>query len=188
MRLPTLASVIAMSLAAPVNAGNGDYTLTIYSSAQPGQINVGALSGYGAAGLPGYALVRDQRRMAVPQGRGEVRFTDVAKLIDPTTVSFASLTDPAGTRVLEQNFQFDLVSAAKLMDRYIGQRIAVERADGDAVKLVEGTLLGTQGALLLQLDSGEVSSLTRYDNVRFPSLPGGLITRPTLVWLTDSAR
>jgi len=81
----------------------------------------------GGPRLNGYALVRDQRRMAVPQGRGEVRFTDVAKLIDPTTVSFSSITDPAGSRVLEQNFQFDLVSAAKLMDRYIGQRIAVER-------------------------------------------------------------
>ncbi len=138
--------------------------------------------------MPGYALVRDQRKMAVPQGRGEVRFTDVARLIDPTTVSFTSLSDPAGTRGLEQNFQFDLVSAEKLMDRYIGQRISVERTDGTEVKRVDGVLLGTQGALLLQLFSGEVISMTRYDDVRFPSLPGGLITRPTLVWLTDSAR
>lgn len=188
MRTLALAAAITMTLANPASAGDGDYTLTIYSSAQPGQINVNALSGYGAAGLPGYALVRDRRKMAVPQGRGEVRFTDVAKLIDPTTVSFASITDPAGTRVLEQNFQFDLVSAAKLMDRYIGQPVVVERSDGTEVNSFEGVLLGTQGALLLQRHDGEVLSLTRYDNVRFPSLPGGLITRPTLVWLTDSAR
>lgn len=187
-RIASLTAGIAMSLASAANAADADYALTVYSSAQPGQINVSALSGYGAAGLPGYALVRDQRKMAVPQGRGEVRFTDVAKLIDPTTVSFASLTDPSGTRVLEQNFQFDLVSAEKLMDRYIGQRISVERTDGTEVKRVDGVLLGTQGALLLQLFSGEVFSMTRYDDVRFPSLPGGLITRPTLVWLTDSAR
>ena len=184
----TLAATIAMTLSAVLPAAEADYALTVYSSAQPGQINVGALSGYGAMGLPGYALVRDQRKMTVPKGRGEVRFTDVAKLIDPTTVSFASVTDPDGTRVLEQNFQFDLVSAEKLMDRYIGQRISVERADGSQIQRIAGTLLGTQGALLLQLDSGEVSSLSRYDNVSFPSLPGGLITRPTLVWLTDSAR
>jgi hypothetical protein len=187
-RITSLAAAIAMTISAAVPAADADYALTIYSSAQPGQINVNALSGYGATGLPGYALVRDKRQMAVPKGRGEVRFTDVAKLIDPTTVSFASLTDPAGTRVLEQNFQFDLVSAEKLMDRYIGQRISVDRADGSDVKRVDGVLLGTEGALLLQLDSGEVSSMSRYDNVRFPSLPGGLITRPTLVWLTDSAR
>jgi hypothetical protein len=189
-RFTLLATAIAMTLSAtPALADDAaDYALTIYSSAQPGQINVNALANYGAQGLPGYALVRDRRKMSVPKGRGEVRFTDVAKLIDPTTVSFASLSDPNGTRVLEQNFQFDLVSAEKLMDRYIGQRISVERADANQIQRVEGTLLGTQGAILLQLDSGEVSSMMRYDNVRFPSLPGGLITRPTLVWMTDSAR
>lgn len=187
LRHTLLAATIAMTISAAA-AAEPDYALTIYSSAQPGQINVSAIANYGASGLPGYALVRDQRKMTVPKGRGEVRFTDVAKLIDPTTVSFASLSDPEGTRVLEQNFQFDLVSAEKLMDRYIGQRISVERADGDQIQRVDGTLLGTQGAVLLQLESGEVSSLMRYDNVRFPSLPGGLITRPTLVWLTESAR
>lgn len=184
--LTLLAVAIAMSVPDAVTAA--DYSLTIYSSAQPGQIDVNALSGYGATNLPGYALVRDQRQMAMPEGRGEVRFTDVAKLIDPTTVSFASIADPTGTRVLEQNFQFDLVSAEKLMDRYIGERVSVERADGASIQHFEGRLLGTQGALLLQQDNGEVSALRRYDNVRFPSLPGGLITRPTLVWLVESAR
>ena len=188
LRSALLVTAIAMSLNAASAANEADYALTIYSSAQPGQINVNALANYGAQGLPGYALVRDRRTMAIPKGRGEVRFTDVAKLIDPTTVSFISLSDPDGTRVLEQNFQFDLVSAEKLMDRYIGQRIVVERTVGNQSELVAGTLLGTQGALLMQLDSGEVSSLQSYDSVRFPSLPGGLITRPTLVWLTDSAR
>lgn len=182
---------LALSLSLAMTAATAaqpDYSLTIYSSAQPGQMDVNALANYGAGGMPGYALVRDQRAMSIPSPRGEVRFTDVAKLIDPTTVSFASLSDPNGTRVLEQNYQYDLVSADKLMDRYIGQRVTVERADGTQVQRIEGTLLGTQGALLLQLDNGEVSTLTRYDNVRFPSLPGGLITRPTLVWLVDSAK
>lgn len=182
--LRPLAAAIAMTTA--VQAAEPDYALTVYSSAQPGQIDVSQLSNYGAPALPGYALVRDKRRMQVPKGRGEVRFTDVAKLIDPTTVSFASLSDPQGTRVLEQNFQFDLVSAAKLMDRYIGERISVERVDGDTLQKFEGRLLGTEGAVLMQTDSGEVISLNRYDSVRFPSLPGGLITRPTLVWLTES--
>ncbi len=75
----TLSVALAMSLPAATIAADADYALTIYSSAQPGQINVNALSSYGANGLPGYALVRDQRQMAVPKGRGEVRFTDVAK-------------------------------------------------------------------------------------------------------------
>ncbi len=182
--LSALTTALAMTTA---NAADPDYALTVYSSARPGQIDVSQLANFGPIGLPGYALVRDKRAMQIPKGRGEVRFTDVAKLIDATTVSFASLSDPDGTRVLEQNFQFDLVSAEKLMDRYIGQRILVERVDGDTVQKFEGILLGTQGAVLMQTDSGEVISLNRYDSVRFPSLPGGLITRPTLVWLTESA-
>jgi hypothetical protein len=184
---PLTTALIASLAMTQAHAADPDYSLTIYSSAVPGQIDVAALASYNTHSLPGYGLVRDRRRIALPKGRGEVRFQDVAKLIDPTTVSFSSVDDPAGTRVVEQNYQFDLVSAAKLMDRYIGQKITVERADGNELKRFEGTLLGTQGALLLQLPSGEVSSLSRYDNVLFPSLPGGLITRPTLVWLVDSA-
>src|SRR5438105_595610 len=95
---------LAVSTAAAA-AETPDFSLTIYSSANPGQISVESLAGYGQS-LPGYALVRDGRRMNLDKGSGELRFTDVAKRIDPTTVSFASLTDPTGTRVVEQNYQF----------------------------------------------------------------------------------
>ena len=54
-----------------------------------------------------------------PHLGSDVRFSDVAKRIDPTTVSFSSVTDPGGTRVLEQNYEFDLVSQEKLLERYL---------------------------------------------------------------------
>jgi len=68
---------------------------------------------------------------------------DVPALIDPTTVSFASLTDPSGTRVVEQSFEFDLTSTQKLLSRYLDREITVEqaRARGGAFT---GTLVGTQ--------------------------------------------
>src|SRR5690606_16596619 len=158
----------------------------IYSSAQPGQISTERLANYGAT-LPGYALVRDGRKMALTAGNGVLRFTDVAKRIDPTTVAFESLTDPAGTRVVEQNYQYDLVSSEKLLERYIGEKIAVEQQKGNAVERISGTLLSAQGgSLILQRDNGEVLSLSNYGNVSFPSLPGGLITKPTLVWLVNA--
>ena len=69
------------------------------------------------------ALERDSR---LARGRGTLQFTDVAALIDPTTVQFRSLTDPDGTKVLEQNFQFDLVSTEKLLPRYIDRQVTVE--------------------------------------------------------------
>ena len=84
-----------------------------------------------AMSVPGYALVRDDREMQIKQGRSQLSFTDVAALIDPTTVTFASLTDPA-TRVLEQNFQFDLVSTQKLLLKFIDARSPSTRTSATA--------------------------------------------------------
>jgi len=182
--------ILAASIAAAVSAtagaaGTGDYSLTVYSAAQPGQLSTATLANYGA-NLPGYALVRDARRMTLVQGVGDLRFSDVAKRIDPTTVAFESLSDPAGTRVIEQNYQYDLVDNAKLLDRYIGQAISVGQLRGDKVEQVTGKLLSANGGIILQRDSGEVLTLSNYSNIQFPALPGGLITQPTLVWKVAS--
>lgn len=158
------------------------YSLTVYSSAQPGQVSIENLANYGMQ-LPGYALVRDERALRLEQGSNRVAFTDVAKRIDPTTVGFASLTDPAGTRVIEQNYQFDLVDNAKLVQRYLGENITVEQPRGDALTTISGKLLSAAGGLIIEQPNGEVVTLNSYGNIRFPSLPGGLITKPTLVWL-----
>ncbi len=158
--------------------------LTIYSSAQPGAVppdlyRQGGRQGYA---VPGYAVVRHERPIDLTAGRNEIRFTDVAGLIDPTTVSFQSLTDPDGTRVIEQNFQFDLVSTDKLLTKFIDREIIVEQARGDTVESFSGTLLSTTGGLVLREADGSVRTLPHYSGVKLPSLPGGLITRPTLVW------
>lgn len=175
----------AMTTAA-LAADTPDYSLTIYSSAQPGQVSTESLANFGDT-LPGYALVRDGRKMTLQAGSGVLRFTDVATRIDPTTVAFESLTDPAGTRVIEQNYQFDLVSRDKLLERYVGATITVEQQRGDTLERLSGVLLSAAaGTLILQRDSGEVVSINSYSNVLFPSLPGGLITRPTLVWLVSA--
>lgn len=186
MRIPVLFAMASVLSSAPAMADSPDYSLTIYSSAQPGQISTDRLANYGG-NLPGYALVRDGRKMNLAAGNGVLRFTDVAKRIDPTTVAFESLTDPAGTRVVEQNYQYDLVSSEKLLERYVGEKITVEQQKGGEVERISGTLLSAQGgALILQRDSGEVLSLNNVSNVAFPSLPGGLITKPTLVWLVNA--
>lgn len=188
MRKPLPLAMATALVAGSAVADTPEYSLTIYSSAQPGQISTERLANYGAS-LPGYALVRDGRKMTLPSGRGELRFTDVAKRIDPTTVAFESLTDPAGTRVVEQNYQYDLVNRDKLLERYVGEKITVEQLRGTDLERMSGTLLSAAGgSLILQRDTGEVVSLSNFSNVLFPSLPGGLITRPTLVWLVDAKR
>ena len=66
--------------------------------------------------VPGYAVVREERKFPLANGANTLRVEDVAAFIDPTTVSFESLTDPNGTRVAEQSFEFDLTSSARLRE------------------------------------------------------------------------
>ncbi len=180
-------ALLAAAMTTTAHAANPDFALTVYSSAQPGQIDTQRLADYGEH-LPGYALVSDQRRMTLATGRAELRFSDVAARMDPTTVGFASLTDPAGTRVVEQNYQYDLVSGQKLLERFLGETIGVEQTRGERVETISGRLLSAQGGLTLALPSGEIATFSQWSGLRFPSLPGGLITRPTLVWTLDAGK
>jgi hypothetical protein len=185
-RFSLLSAGVLLALGAA--AAESGTSLTVYSSARPGGIPAEwyrPLPGMGtpmANELPGFALVRLDRELAIPRGRGTIQFQDVAALIDPTTVKFLSLTDPEGTKVLEQNFQFDLVSQDKLLSRYIDRNVSVEQPSGDGVKLVEGTLVSSNDGLVIRGTDGQIHALRQWNSVRFGELPGGLITRPTLEW------
>ncbi len=171
--------------------GIGDTALTIYSSALPGAIPadfyrpVPGGSVPAASSVPGYAMVRQDRDVNLSTGRSTLRFNDVAGLIDPTTVKFTVPANPA-VRVLEQNFQFDLVSTAKLMLRYLDKPITVERNVGSGTNSVTGTLLSAGDGVVLRSSDGSIHALNGYSSVTFPELPGGLITQPTLVWELNS--
>jgi hypothetical protein len=136
----------------------------------------------------GTALIRDRREFDLEAGLNTVDFTDVAARIDATSVSFVSITDPGGTIVLEQNYVYDLVDSSALLQRYIDEIIEVTTSDGTEYS---GQLLsGRNNSLILQGDDGQVTVI-RMDGVRdirFPELPDGLITRPTLRWLVQSAQ
>lgn len=175
-------------LLAAMNSSAPEYSLTIYSSAEPQSLSTASSFGKSARRVPGFALVRDERSLQLTRGRQELRFSDVAGRLDPTTVAFTSLTDPAGTRVLEQNYQYDLVSGQKLLERYLGQTITVIQVLGEQVQRLTGELLSAQNGITLRLPNGEVSTLSRWHAIDYPALPGGLITKPTLVWLLDAAR
>ena len=184
----------AVLLALSAAAAEPETSLTVYSSAQPGGIPAEwyrPLPGMGtpmASQLPGFALVRTDRELQVPRGRGTIQFTDVAALIDPTTVQFLSLTDPEGTKVVEQNFQFDLVSQEKLLSRYIDRNVSVEQRGADGTKVLEGTLVSANDGLVIRSADGQVHALREWSGMQFGELPGGLITRPTLEWDVMSGR
>lgn len=183
--------IAALTAAFPAIAQteNTGQALTIYSTARPGALPPELYrGGAGGPAVPGYAVVSQQRDLALVRGRNNVRFTDVAALIDPTTVLFESLTDAVGTRVIEQNFQFDLVSSQKLLEKYIDRRISVDQIRGSDTESFSGTLLSTAGGIVLKRDDGSIQTLPHNAGVRLPELPGGLITRPTLVWDVNASR
>ncbi len=126
-------------------------------------------------------LVRDVRDLQLPLGSHEVRFMDVASQIDPTTVHLKSLTDPHGVRILEQNYEYDLLSPQKLMEKYVGRKVTLVKEDG---KEVEAVLLSTNNGPVYQI--GGKIHLGHPGRVVLPDLPGDLIPNPTLVWLLDS--
>ena len=131
-----------------------------------------------------FGVVREKRAVEVKEKIGTIRFTDVAAQIDGTSVQFKSLTDPAAT-VLEQNYEYDLVSADKLLQKYIDRQIAVLTKDGSRYA---GNLLSfDENQLVLRQfgEKGDIVMVQRGDNVKdiqFGALPDGLITKPTLVW------
>ncbi len=197
VRLTTFALVAGTTLSIAAIAAEPTRSITIYSSAQPGAIDPALYrpvrtgqyyNPYQQQQIPGYAVVREDRKVNIAHGRGELRITDVAALIDPTTVSFRSLTDPVNTRVIDQNFQFDLVSNEKLMQRYIDKPISVIVPRGNTTETIDGTLLSSQGGgFILRNDkTGELTTISSNYGVTLPKLPYGLITRPTLVWNTTS--
>ncbi len=135
----------------------------------------------------GSALIQDRRTLELAAGEQVLNFTDVAATIDATSVSFRSLTDPRGTVVLEQNYLYDLVDSSALLRRYVDQPIQVTMTDGT---IYNGVLLNASGDVILRLESGEVVIIKLADtrDIRFPELPGGLLTRPTLRWTLNAAQ
>ena len=125
-------------------------------------------------------LVKDGRRLTLPNGVTELRFGAVAAKIMPQTVHIKSLSDPSGLQVLEQNYEYDLLTPQKLLEKFVGKEITILK-DGVEVPI---TILSTHQGLVYKLGgrifTGSVSHLI------FPQIPENLIPYPTLVWLLEN--
>ncbi|MEK7388005.1 MAG: DUF4139 domain-containing protein, partial [candidate division NC10 bacterium] len=100
-----------------------------------------------------------------------------AAQIDPTTVHLKSLTDPAGLKILEQNYEYDLLTSQKLMEKYVGKKVRLYQGDGT---FHDATLLSTNGPIFEI--NGQIH-MGHYGRLVLPSLPENLVAQPTLVWL-----
>ena len=122
-------------------------------------------------------LVKDVREARLPVGLTEAQFMDVAALIDPTSVHLKSLTDPTGLKILEQNYEYDLLSSDKLLEKYVGKTVRLYQSDGT---FHEAKLLSTAGPVFEI--NGQIH-LGYSGRMVLPSLPDNLVAKPTLVWL-----
>jgi hypothetical protein len=135
----------------------------------------------------GFGLVREVRTLPLAKGRAELEFAGVAGTIQPETVQVRAQGSGPGLRVLEQNYQFDLLSPEKLLEKYIGKSVRVLRwseakgrdEERDAVVLTAGN------PPILRIGDEITSGYP--GRISYPEVPANLIARPTLVWLVDSA-
>ncbi len=175
--------VLIAIIASAATVYAADTSVTIYSSTQPGTLSPANFRNQNNGGaIPGYAVVRQEKTFDLTRGRTIIRVSDVPSLIDPTTVSFESLTDGTNTRVVEQSFEFDLTSTRKLLEKYLDREVTIEQVRGTNVESITGTLLSTQDGIVLRMADGAIRAISSYAGVRMASLPGGLISKPTLVW------
>ena len=159
-RIVLLGGMIAALLSVCIAQDAGDTELTIYNQ--------------------NFGVVKQTRTLTLEEGMNTVFISDVAKLIDPTSVSVKDLT--ATTYVLEQNYLYDLVNKQKIYEKYIGKEITAKDAEGNTIK---GVLLSFSGNELI-LENSTGVHIVHAEQVSLPELPEGLITKPTLKWLLDT--
>ncbi len=154
------------------------------STTQKDQVDL-AVTVYNSNG----ALVRDVRQISLPSGTFSLKFEDVAASINPQTVHFRSLSEPTKLTVLEQNYEYDLLDPAKLLQKYVGGEVTLVRGEEEnsSTKWVEtkALLLSDNNGPVWKIGNEIVTGMPT-DHYRFPDLPENLYSKPTLVWMLDN--
>jgi len=147
-----------------------------------------------------FGLVKDVREIELKDGINYLRFEDVAAKIDPTTVSFTSLTAPNSVAVREQNYQYDLLNPTTILSKSVGKNVKFRQyLPGGGVKEVSGVLLNppvvavtdvngnssvTASGLAIKTADGVV--LNPEGEAELAELPGGLVSKPSLLWKLEA--
>src|SRR4029077_3077628 len=133
------------------------------------------------------ALVREIRNLKLDRaGVGTLRFMDVPSQINPRTVHVQPLAT-GGPMVLEQNYEYDLISPEKLREKYVGREVEViEQANDLTTRTVKATLLATNGGPVYRI--GDRIVIGQGGKVTLPDLPADLVARPTLVWTLNATK
>ena len=148
-----------------------------------------------------FALVREERPMTFIKGLNTIIVPEIPATIDGTSLHFASLIDASSLKVLEQNFQYDLIHHAKMLEKYVGKEVEFVRLDESTKKeyTVKGKLLATGwqvqpgsnqyyfGGQMLAEVGGKVE-VAPTGRLVLPPSTEGLILKPQLQWLVNAAK
>lgn len=127
------------------------------------------------------ALVKDQRKVRLKPGRNVLALRDVSAQIRPETALLRSISQPGSLSVLEQNFDFDLLTPETLLDKYVGKEVTVIRTNPHTGAET------SERATVLAAGNGTVLKIGRRIETGYPGrivyddVPANLRDRPTLV-------
>ncbi len=127
------------------------------------------------------ALVKDARRVRLGRDVNQLAWREVSAQMRPETAQLRNVGNPAGFRLLEQNFDFDLLTPQKLLEKYVGREVSVIRTHptSGAETRETATVLATNGGVVLKfadrIETGVPGRLA------FPGVPDTLRDTPTLV-------
>ena len=188
--LPAASSLASINPPAPANSGASERVNPTVAdlTSSPDEQKAVAITIYNV----NLGLVRDRRVLALPRGEASLKFGGVAQQINPATVHIKSLTDPNSLSVVEQNYEYDLLSPAKLLDKYVGKKVTLvlRSLENQTERLTptEATLLSNNGGAVWQIGDHIVINPSNIAEIRFPQLPESLIANPTLVWRLSNER
>jgi len=128
-----------------------------------------------------FGLVREVRTLDLRSGLVALEYGDVASGIQPETVHIRPIGGP-GLQILEQNYQFDLLSPQKLLEKYVGRTVNVYRTNPQTGvdEVVAAEVLSVNGGPILRI--GDEITFNYPGRFGFPELPDNLIAEPTLLW------
>jgi len=136
------------------------------------------------------ALVRDVRGLLLPSGLFRLKLMDIAATVNPATVHFRSLNEPDKLAVLEQNYEYDLLEPAKLLNKYVGKEVTLVRSvmENGSTKHeeVRATLLANNNGPVWKIGNDIVTG-GYAESYRFPEVPANLFDRPTLLMSLENS-
>jgi len=128
------------------------------------------------------ALVHDRRHVAVDAGTSRIAWRDVSANMDATSAILEDLTAPGAVSVVEQNFNFDLLRPATLLEKYVGKQVTIvhDKPVAGRASRETATILANNDGIVLQYADRIETSLDG-SHIEFPAIPPNLRDRPTLV-------